>query len=454
MTADAAPEDHIVRIFVDTNVFIHLRDLKDLKWRDLFPKATQIDILVSQTVIDELDKLKTGSNERRRNRARAALKMIDAASVGDGRRLELPNKSVGLHLVIADGPLPKWEELPKLDRNRPDDQLVADVIAFGNNACLLSHDTGPRIRARNMGIQAYEPREAWLLPEERTDDQRKITQLERMLESALSDRPKILAAIGDLDAPIEKFELVVPVVPALSESARAKLVAAYFDLHPPERRDETLRTAAEALQASFLGDSPRSYNRKLDQYENDVAKYFTTLHKRVLWAGRVLPVDYVVKNDSGVAAEGLRIEMDVDNAAYLIADKEDIDRVFGPITPPELPKFERYRPPFDYTQTVNQLNRPRDPTGFYWFTRPDLGDKHGALQCADFRATRVWESDVWVFPEGRPCTVRLDVSATNLPSPVVCTASVFMEERELDWSSEIVRRLLPESIRQLLAATL
>lgn len=115
-----------VQLFVDTNAFIQMRDLKDLPWRELFPDAVAIDILISQTVIDELDRLKTGTNERRRNRARLALRMINAASDTADFSLPLAHSSLALRLVIATGPVPDWSALTKLDRSRADDQLVAD----------------------------------------------------------------------------------------------------------------------------------------------------------------------------------------------------------------------------------------------------------------------------------------------------------------------------------------
>lgn len=443
-----------VQLFVDTNAFIQMRDLKDLPWRELFPDALTIDILISQTVIDELDRLKTGTNERRRNRARLALRMINAASETADFSLPLAHSSLALRLVIATGPIPDWSALPKLDRSRADDQLVADVIAFGNGAALLSHDTGPRIRARIMGIQAHEPAESWLLPEGRTDDQRKIAQLERMVENALSDRPRILASLGSLDESQGKFEFFIPSLPPLSEAVQAKLVSAYLALHPPKRQEE--RRELTALVQS-IGDTPYSYNRKLDKFEKEVGNYFAKLHQIVFRAARTAPIGYAVKNDSGIAAQGLRIEMHVDGGASLFADQEDSESLFSVTPPPALPVFDHGFDSFSHLHRVNALNRelsqPRDPTGFYWFKRPRYGEGEGALQCADFRATRLWESDIWVCPDGKePCTLRLEVSATNLPSPVVRSASISMEMKESAWSDETVQALLPEDIRTLLQA--
>jgi len=83
-----------------------------------------------------------------------------------------------------------------LDPAKADDQLIAEALSANLDAAIFSHDAGPRIRARALGLRAISPPDDWLLPPEQTDDQRRISQLERQLEQALSNRPKIVAAIG------------------------------------------------------------------------------------------------------------------------------------------------------------------------------------------------------------------------------------------------------------------
>lgn len=115
-------------IFVDTNCFIHLRDLKDLPWGALFSDARWIDIVVAPIVIEELDRFKDDRNGRRRDRARSALNLIEAASTQSGFRLLLKETPIKISLRIANQPRVDWGNLPLLDSARSDDQLVASVI--------------------------------------------------------------------------------------------------------------------------------------------------------------------------------------------------------------------------------------------------------------------------------------------------------------------------------------
>jgi rRNA-processing protein FCF1 len=59
-------------LFTDTNAFLQLRDLKDLPWGDFFANVQAVDVMVASCVIEELDNHKTGTNQRRRDRARLA----------------------------------------------------------------------------------------------------------------------------------------------------------------------------------------------------------------------------------------------------------------------------------------------------------------------------------------------------------------------------------------------
>jgi predicted ribonuclease YlaK len=149
--------------------------------------------MVAPCVIEELDGFKTGSNQRRRDRARLALNHIEKASRETGLALVVREAPVRVRIVISAAAGLDWGSYPNLDGTRPDDRLVAEALAFGEGAVIFSHDTGPRIRARIVGLEAYEPLAAWMLPSEMTDDQRKIGRLERELELAQQRHPKIVA---------------------------------------------------------------------------------------------------------------------------------------------------------------------------------------------------------------------------------------------------------------------
>lgn len=191
-------------LFIDTNGFLQVRDLKDIPWSELFAGVKGIDVMVAPRVIEELDKHKNSANQRRRDRARLALQLIEKASLEHGLALAIRDIPIRVRLVISTAPRFDWNAHPYLDPAKPDDQLVAEALSFGRGASIFSHDAGPRIRARIAGIGAYAPQPQWLLPAEQTDDQRKIKSLERELEQALSRSPKNSVRSGPSLSPLVK----------------------------------------------------------------------------------------------------------------------------------------------------------------------------------------------------------------------------------------------------------
>jgi hypothetical protein len=450
-----------VTLFVDTNGFLHLRDLKDLPWHVLFPKAARIDIMIASCVIEELDDFKTGNNGRKRDRARLALKLIEDASKADDLSLILRLDPIEIRIVIASGPPVDWSQMPKLDPAKPDDQLVAEAVACGNGAAVFSHDSGPRIRARIANIEALEPPDDWFLPAEKTDDQRKVSQLERDLERALSTVPRIIVAVDSMKQETGCVDLYVPILPQIEQHVVEYLANAYFAEHPSLRLSAASRDvfgiAAIRMSDSYSEHDVSNYHSKYAKFRENVRSYFANLHKIVARTAYAAPIKYIVKNDSGVAARGLRIDAQLSGEAFLLADAEDarLGSLIPP-SPPERPKTVRDRltSQIGDFSNFNSINKPRDPTKFFWFERPEHGAIRSALQCEDYRATRVWEDEIWIWVQDQlPFwgNISLHISATNLPTPVNIEAKISMSKRSTDWSDEKVLESLPEALRDLFA---
>jgi hypothetical protein len=109
------PGEHVV-LFIDTNALLQMRDLKDIPWRQQFPGAKTVDLMVAPRIIDELDEHKTSTNERRRNRARSAIKLIVEAARADGHAMTIRSgEPVEVRLVVYPGGKFDWEAHPILD---------------------------------------------------------------------------------------------------------------------------------------------------------------------------------------------------------------------------------------------------------------------------------------------------------------------------------------------------
>jgi PIN domain len=322
-------------LFVDTNAFLQMRDLKDIPWNDLFPGVQTVDLMIAPRVIEELDKHKAGTNQRRRDRARAALQLIDKAPLTPDFALVLKSNPVRLRLVISTADRLNWSAYPSLDPAKPDDQLVAEALSFGNDACVFSHDTGPRIRARMMSISSYTPLPDWLLPVEKTDDQRKITKLEQDLKHALSRFPSIEAGFKEFDASDSQVKLIMPIVPQLDPATVDRLTRHVLTENPRSSVAHTRDSIILQIGGGISERQIQQYQNDYASYETQVRHYYEHLHERVMRAGSAISVDYYIINDSGVSADGLRVEFYLNGNGYLLSDR---DEAIGSDTIFKLPK--------------------------------------------------------------------------------------------------------------------
>ncbi len=446
-------------LFTDTNGFLQVRDLKDVPWKELFPGVKAVDVMVAPSVIDELDKHKTSNNQRRRDRARLALKLIEQASRAPDFALVLRDDPIRVRIVISIAPRFDWSKHPTLDSANPDDQLVAEALSFGNGAAVLSYDTGPLIRARVAKIEAYQPPPIpkWLLPDEQTDDRREIAKLKRDLNHALSQRPNIIAGFKNFDEATSEIRIIVPIVRPLNSQQVDRLAGEYLAKHP--RASVLSDNASIAWQVGRVSEpEAQRYHADYSSFQARVREYYERLHEHVQRIGAVAAIDYSVKNESGVLAEGLRIEFDLEGNGSLIAEREEapvlLRGLFKIPTPPIEPGsiLPTIAPVFHNRPTLQDHLKPIDPVAFRWFKRPKLGSTHSAHQCQEFRATREYRDTIFAVALDELPTelgLRLHIEAANLPSPVNIAAKVIIAEQAVEWSDPVVQSVLPDHIGEL-----
>jgi hypothetical protein len=235
-----------------------------------------------------------------------------------------------------------------------------------------------RLRTSGDPNRLLQPAE-WLLPVEQTDDQRKITKLERDLEHALSHRPKIVAGFAEIDEANSEIRVIRPLVQPLDPQLARRLADQYLAKHP---RASSLPTDSMMLWSGGIsGGDARRYSAKYSSFEAKVHDYFAKLHETVMKVGTAAAIDYFVRNDSGVAAEGLRIEFDLEGGGWLLADREDASFLIRSFKMPEPPEQPQSMP--DYLPSmapyIPTLQAPRDRVAFYWVERPRIGAQHSAL---------------------------------------------------------------------------
>lgn len=460
----ASTESETVTVFVDTNCFIQLRDLKDLPWKELFPAASLVVIVVASIVMDELDAKKNDRNRRVRDRARLALKLISEASRAEGMELVLKNGAKPRLLMrLNDIGRLDWESLALLDPTRADDVLVAEAMQSPAEASkvLLSHDTGPRIRARRCGLEALEIPEHWLLSEEPDEEAREIARLKRENETLRNRFPKIEAAWLEGNAEAKRLVVERLKLRPLSEGEILELADAYRKTNPKERGvfHPNLGFGIGG-ESGFSQSDYEHYSRAYDKFSTELPAFFETLHSIIEQASPTTEISFQIQNKGFATAEGLTVDFWLSNEWLVFADEEDAQHFYGRQAaapkPPLTPQLQKVR---EADRMIRSIARPdfrqpqRDPTGFYWEDRPGVLDHSGALRCEKFRAKAEFKRSIWIYPWGEQCetaALELEVHASNLSEPIFARAQLSTIEVEVEWSDPRVLNRVEDAIRPLL----
>jgi hypothetical protein len=448
-----------VTIFTDTNGFIQLRDFKDIPWRELFPNVKRVSIMVAKPVIEELDRHKVSTNARRRDRARAALKLINQASAAPNRTIELRQEPITVTLTVPRRIKPDWTNLTDLDQDVADDQLVAAALTHGKGAVLLSHDSGPLISARDVGLVAYEPPESWLLPAEQSDDQRRIGKLERELKHAQTRLPQLEIAFPQSDDQ-ELIRLYRYRLPQLPQNIIDGLAYAYINANP-RRELKVLSIPFGEPPGGGVGFSQNDatrYSAAYSKFRDEVHTYFQKLHERLALVAGVPELQFSVSNTGSGSASKLVVKIAVEGDFSLVVDGDRKD-VAGTLALPEAPeaRMESHDRLRALTSTLftpalhPQL--PSDPTEMKWIERPKMGEDSGSYGCEDFRPGETYPDRVFLWPGRLPSNglIRITASAQHTPA-VIAVGNVLIEDRSADWANPEVLNMLPEPIRSRIAA--
>jgi len=381
-------------IFVDTNAFIQLRDLADLPWRELLPGADHVAVMVARPVIEELDRFKVSTKARLRDRSRRALAMIDEAAETDERTVVLREQPPRVTLTIAPRRRPDWSSYPDLDEGSNDDRLVVAAAEFGGGAELLSHDTGPRLSAKDAGLTAHAPPASWLLPEQLTDERRKLTQTERDLKAALDRRPAVRISFPDaLDGVVVH---VSPTLPPLDPIVRGRLVERVLEGNPPHRlRVDPMRSLVFGGSFGSIGEYQiESYNEGYAAYRVAVASYFETLHEPIARIAQLPRIAFEVENVGQVSI--MQLVVGISSPAYgLLAGDRDIESAAGSAAlpdPPERPldRQEQMMQSVAMHSMPSAATRRSNPVEMQWHDRPSFGGAGGSYGCQDFRPGRIY----------------------------------------------------------------
>ena len=262
----------ILYYFVDTNLFLQCRPLKQLDWS---PWGTfdEVRLIVSKPILRELDYRKNKGNDRAGQRARAASAMLRQTLSDKHMIVRSSNPRVVLCVELDHQYSKDLED--RLDYQERDDQLIGTAYEFArrNKSCavrLLTHDTTPMFTARSVDLPADLILDAWLLPPETTETEKELASLKAENARLRKAEPSMsIRCIGQSNSQVERYESTYKCFDPLTDEQIDELMQrlrGHFplttDFGPTEPQELTARqTVLESLARHKTGLYPRHPRR-------------------------------------------------------------------------------------------------------------------------------------------------------------------------------------------------
>ena len=240
-------------LFPDTNVFIQCRPLKELDWSE-WSEFSEIHLIVCRPVTREIDDQKNRGNGRVAQRARSTYQLFSPLAE-DEQDFLIIKESAPVVKLLLEGlgqPSPGLKEV--LDYSKTDDQIVGCLHRFRHenpdaDARLLSHDRGPMMAARSLGLPRAPIKESWLSPSEPNEAEREITRLRNRVTQLEKTEPSFnVQLISDKEQSSDNSEVEYEVFEPLTEQevdGYVQLITASlpmirdFPKNPPPREDNS-----------------------------------------------------------------------------------------------------------------------------------------------------------------------------------------------------------------------
>lgn len=287
-------------LFLDTNIFLQCLDLKSIPWKDVL-KEDELLLLIPHPVQEEIDRFKQDGNSRRADRARKTNSFFRDIINSPDECIEINNAN--LKVIIKFPPPVNKADLESigLDLSRADDRIIAETLLYkrGNpsdDVALLTHDTGPMLTAKRIGLPFLEIPDSWLLPPEPDKAQKKIDELSRELVELKKTTPEIsIALLNSKDTQVEELNEDIMTVEAFSDSCVTDYLKLATDKYPMENNFSEASESSRHSHASFENiyhsmmtyhppsrqEIPRYQNEKYPEWVAEIKAFIKSLPSRL-----------------------------------------------------------------------------------------------------------------------------------------------------------------------------
>lgn len=229
----------ILYLFPDTNIFIECRPLEELDW-SRWAEFDEVHLIVCRTVLREIDNQKIYYRRPRvSKRARDTYKTFSQFDrPGGPEQLTIRECQPAVRLRLAPLVRPSPNVADVLDYSKPDDEIIGYLLTYveqhpGADTRLLTHDFGPKMTARSLGVRAEGIDDDWLLPPEPSDVERENARLKEQLRALQKTEPQFeIKCLDQNGAEAKRLDLQWEHYPPLSSDEISDFIATLKSRRP------------------------------------------------------------------------------------------------------------------------------------------------------------------------------------------------------------------------------
>ena len=423
--------------------------------------------MVCSEVLSEIDKLKGDGNNRRSKRARKASQLFRSAINATNEELEISRSNPKVVLTFPNFTKINWSAFPELDPSYSDHRYIAESMIHSNQGektLIVTHDTGPILKAKRLGVDYYEVPETWLLDPETDERDKKILNLKNEIKEIQLNEPSIIVTLYNADEKaIDRLELSIKHVEDFDENEIALLVEEFQKLNP--KKDFPFDSRNEP---SFKRNRREidNYSEKYSNYLSELRSFYENFPKDIENDTRKNKVFVKLENNGRIPAKNLLVELEVGGNLFLTnRDSEKKPEFPKPPEPPklavqdclsEINRMSSYARTIPTIHSEFLLPNRHDPQGFYWKDRLDFKiNATGSLICDEFRHQTNHRTLLYILcpkhNNGNPEPYfNVTVSASNLPNPLRKSLPIMVNFQNLNIKDCINHEFLPANWEKLL----
>lgn len=326
-------------IFLDTNIFLHFKDFEQINWNEVIETNETITIALAPTVIDELDKHKYNSNKKIQKRAKKLLPRIETF-------IEDPSQC-RYHIIFLEAkPSEETFSVHQLDKREQDDAILASVTEFlqshpKDNIVYITHDVGPRLKAKRLGVTTCKLSEDYLLPSEPDESEKEKIALQKEL-SILKNKIPDVKILFDTETDL----MVVKQRP--SQKSEKEFIQKQMDqikeehprlvYYPPDKENSnTLFQIALSSGFSLSEDQVNHYNKELEKFYEKYEQFADSLYSLYLFKDNSIEIKLIIKNSGTTPAHDIDIHFHFPDG-FELCGKGGLPKIMKKPEPPYKPK--------------------------------------------------------------------------------------------------------------------